>query len=89
MSSAYHPQTDGQMEQVNECMETFLRCFINAAPSKWFKLHLVEFWYNSSWHSALDRSPFEVLYGCTPRHFGIDSVDACPSLELIDWLEDK
>jgi len=90
MSSAYHPQTDGQTERVNQCMETFLRCFVNAVPSKWFdRIHLAEFWYNSSWHSALDLSPFEALYGYAPRHFGIASLDACPSMELSDWLEDK
>lgn len=90
MSSAYHPQTNGQTERVNQCMETFLRCFVNAIPSKWFEwIHLAEFWYNSSWHSALDRSPFEALYGYAPRHFGVDSLDACPSLELTDWLEHK
>jgi len=64
MSSAYHPQTDGQTERVDQCMETFLRCFVHATLVKWFEwLHLAEFWYNSSWHSALDRSPFEALYG--------------------------
>jgi transposase InsO family protein len=59
MSSAYHPQTDGQTERVNQCMETFLRCFVHACPKQWFQwLHLAEFWYNSSWHSALGTSPF-------------------------------
>ena len=90
LSSAYHPQTDGQTERVNQCMETFLRCFVHATPVKWFEwLHLAEFWYNSSWHSALDRSPFEALYGYSPRYFGIDAIDACPSVELTEWLEDK
>ena len=64
--------------------------FCSTTPVKWFEwLHLAEFWYNSSWHSALDRSPFEVLYGYSPRYFGIDAIDACPSVELTDWLEDK
>jgi transposase InsO family protein len=54
MSSAYHPQSDGQTERVNQCMEVFLRCFANAIPTKWYDwLRLAEFWYNTSGHSAL------------------------------------
>jgi hypothetical protein len=35
MSSSYHPQTDSQTERVNQCLETFLRCFIHACPTRW------------------------------------------------------
>lgn len=46
MSSAYHPQSDGQTERVNQCMETFLRCFVHSCPSKWSSwLALAEYWY--------------------------------------------
>jgi hypothetical protein len=87
MSSAYHPQSDGQTDRVNQCMETFLRCFANAVPSKWFGwLHLAEFWYNTSLHSALNQSPFFVLYGQSPRQLGLDSSAACPVSTLDDWL---
>lgn len=49
LSTAYHPQSDGQTERVNQCLEMFLRCFTHAAPSKWITwLHLVEYWYNTS-----------------------------------------
>jgi hypothetical protein len=90
MSSAYHPQTDGQTERVNQCLETFLRCFVNATPKQWFHwLHLAEFWYNTSWHSALASSPFQVLYGHAPRSFGIDAADACPVTSLTDWLHER
>lgn len=37
----------------------------------------------------LDRSPFEVLHGYTPQHFGIQSSNACPSPVLADWLQEK
>jgi len=90
MSSAYHPQTDGQTERVNQCMETYLRCFVHACPSKWTSwLSLAEFWYNTSFHSALGRSPFEVLYGHAPRHFGITSASTCAAPDLSVWLKER
>ncbi|XP_066344191.1 uncharacterized protein [Miscanthus floridulus] len=90
ISSAYHLQSDGQTERVNQCMETFLRCFANAARGKWFDwLHLAEFWYNTTWHSALNRSPFEALYGQSARQLGIDSSSACSVDALDDWLQQK
>jgi transposase InsO family protein len=89
MSSAYHPQSDGRTERVNQCLETFLHCFVNACPSQWIHwLSLAEYWYNTSSHSALGRSPFEVLYGFPPRHMGVPS--SAPNLpELSRWLEDR
>ena len=35
MSSAYHPQSDGQTERVNQSVEAYLRCFIQNCPTKW------------------------------------------------------
>nr|AAL68643.1 polyprotein [Oryza sativa Japonica Group] len=85
MSSSYYPPTDGQTEHVNQCLETFLRCFVHACPSHWSKwLALAEYWYNTSFHSALGSTPFEVLYGHKPRYFGLTATTACQSTELAD-----
>jgi transposase InsO family protein len=90
MSSSYHPQTDGQTERVNQCMETFLRCFANACPSKWINwLYLAEFWYNSCKHESLGLSPFEVLYGYSPKPFGLNVVGNSQNQSLDEWLQDK
>ncbi|WVZ82556.1 hypothetical protein U9M48_029810 [Paspalum notatum var. saurae] len=90
MSSSYHPQTDGQTERVNQCLETFLRCYIHACPSRWSKwLGSAEYWYNTSFHSAIGRSPFEALYGYSPRSLGVSSNDVREHPDLSDWLKDK
>lgn len=90
MSSSYHPQSDGQTERLNQTMETFLRCFVHACPSKWLQwVPLAEYWYNTSYHSAIGRSPFEALYGYAPRHFGISSQHWMSSSDLSSWLQDR
>jgi len=90
MSSAYHPQTDGQTERLKQCLETYLRCLVQSCPSKWATwLPLAEFWYNTSFHSALGKTPFEVLYGHPPSHFGIVSTDACNVPDLQQWLIER
>jgi hypothetical protein len=90
MSTAHHPQTDGQTERLNQCLETYLRCFVQACPAKWSQwLSLSEYWYNTTHHSALEKSPFEVLYGHAPCHFGIVPSDACQVKDLQEWLNER
>lgn len=90
MSSSYHPQIDGQSERLKQCLETFLRCTVHACPSQWSKwLPLAEYWYNTTFHSALGRSPFEVLYGQSPRHLGISDLTVASVPELADWLKER
>lgn len=76
MSSSYHPQTNGQTERLNQCLEVFLRCLVHSYPKKWSKwTEVAEFWYNTSHHSALGKSPFEVLYGHFSRQLGISNLN--------------
>jgi len=90
MSTAHHPETDGQTERVNQSLECFLRCFISSHPNQWSKwLSLCEFWYNTNWHSSLGKSPFEVLYGRHPRYFGVTASDKIASEDIDSWLRER
>lgn len=90
MSSGQHPQTDGQTERVNQQIECFLRCFVSAHPTRWSQwLALCELWYNSNWHSTLGKSPFELVYGHSPRYFGIAPTDAIENQDLRQWMEER
>jgi hypothetical protein len=63
-SSAYHPQTDGQTERVNQILEDMLRDCAIDYDKNWDKcLSLAEFAYNNSYQSSLKMAPFEALYG--------------------------
>jgi hypothetical protein len=63
-SSAYHPQTSGQTERVNQILEDMLRaCVLDFSP-KWDEcLPLAEFSYNNSYQESIKMAPFEALYG--------------------------
>jgi transposase InsO family protein len=66
-SSSYHPQSDGQTEIVNKCLEGYLRFFVSDKQTQWFKwLPLAEWWYNTSFHTATKMTPFMALYGYHP-----------------------
>ncbi|XP_058757342.1 uncharacterized protein LOC131630580 [Vicia villosa] len=83
-STAYHPETDGQTEVLNRCLETYLRCFTSDNPRQWFKyLHLAEFWHNSCFHSAIKMTPFEALYGRPPPAIK-DYVKGFSTVPLLD-----
>ncbi|GKA50413.1 putative reverse transcriptase domain-containing protein [Tanacetum coccineum] len=64
MSTAYHPQTDGQSERTIQTLEDMLRACILDFRGSWdVHLLLVEFSYNNSYHSSVRCAPFEALYG--------------------------
>jgi transposase InsO family protein len=62
-SSAYHLQTNGQTERVNQILEDMLRACVLEFPQKWGEsLPLAEFSYNNSYQESIKMAPFEVLY---------------------------
>nr|GEW54595.1 putative reverse transcriptase domain-containing protein [Tanacetum cinerariifolium] len=64
MSTAYHPETDGQSERTIQTLEDMLRAFVIDFEKGWVKhLPLVEFSYNSSYHASIKVAPYEALYG--------------------------
>jgi hypothetical protein len=63
-SSAYHPQTSGQTERVNQILEDMLRACVLDFSQKWDEcLLLAEFSYNNSYQESIKMAPFEALYG--------------------------
>ncbi|GJS40780.1 putative reverse transcriptase domain-containing protein [Tanacetum coccineum] len=70
MSTAYHPQTDGQSEHTIQTLEDMLRaCMIDFGGSWDVHLPLVEFSYNNSYHSSIRCASFEALYGRKCRSY--------------------
>ncbi|GKA64413.1 putative reverse transcriptase domain-containing protein [Tanacetum coccineum] len=64
MSTAYHPQTDGQSERTIQTLEDMLRACVIDFGSSWDRhLPLVEFSYNNSYHASIKAAPYEALYG--------------------------
>ena len=58
-STTYHPQTDGQMERVNQELEQYLRLFVGERQDDWYTLlPLAEFSYNNHVHSSTQQTPF-------------------------------
>ncbi|GJY50466.1 putative reverse transcriptase domain-containing protein [Tanacetum coccineum] len=64
MSTAYHPQMDGQSERTIQTLEDMLRACVIDFGSSWDRhLPLVEFSYNNSYHASIKVAPYEAFYG--------------------------
>jgi len=93
MSSAYHPQTDGQSERTIQSLEDLLRACVLDHLGGWSEvLPLVDFTYNNSYHSSIGMAPYEVLYGrrCrTPLCWNQDGETVVLGPEFLQMTTDK
>ena len=94
LSTAYHPQTDGETERVNQEIETYLRLFCQGQPDKWSNLiPTAEFAHNSATHSLTQKSLFSLILGYEPRGYPKIRQTFLPSLEdrltLLDQTHDE
>lgn len=77
LSTAYHPESDGQTERVNGILEQYLRLYISYNQEDWYQwLPFAEFAYNNSDHTSTGISPFEANYGFNPA---IEATEVQPS----------
>ena len=82
LSSAYHPQTNGQTERTNQTLEQYIRCFTTFVQDDWVALlPLAEFAYNNAKHSATGQAPFFANYGFHPSF--LPDVPAEPTVPAV------
>jgi len=68
MSTAFHPQTDGQTERVNRVLEDYLRHYVSPTQDDWDEwLPQAEFSVNNAWHESIKNTPFIMNFGQQPR----------------------
>ena len=91
MSTAYHPQTDGQTERTNQVLEGYLRTFVNYDQNDWYQLlPLAEHAYNNSATNAHKMTPFFANYGFHPQTEWMKEREAQnPGAALyVYWMQD-
>jgi hypothetical protein len=67
MTSAFHPQADGQTEAANKVITMSLCCLTGDRPRQWLRwLPWPEYVYNTAFQASLQDTPFKIVYGCNP-----------------------
>ncbi len=76
LSTAFHPQTNGQTERQNSTMKAYLRAFVNWEQDDWARLlPIAEFAYNNAKNASISQTPFELNCGYHPRVSFEENVD--------------
>ncbi|WVZ63184.1 hypothetical protein U9M48_012838 [Paspalum notatum var. saurae] len=90
MSTAFHPQTDGQSEVTNRTIAMYLRCITGDRPRAWVDwLPWAEYCYNTAYHTALRATPFQVVYGREPPALGTYRDGSARTQTVDDMLHDR
>ena len=85
MSSAYHPQTNGQAERTNQTLQQYLRCYCTYHQDDWVSLlPLAEFSFNNTINASTKLTPFYVNYGYHPKFEYIT-----PSESIVPSIDDR
>ena len=88
-SSAYQPQSDGQTEVVNRTIEMYLCCFTSNRPRRWVEwIPWAEYCSNTSFHSSLQATPFQLVYGRYPPRL-LNYLGGSTRVEVVDHALDE
>ena len=87
LSTAFHPQTDGQTKWQNSTIEAYLQAFVNFEQNDWARLlPIAEFAYNNAKNASTGHIPFELTCGYYPRMLYKEDVDSRSQSKLADKL---
>ena len=93
MSTAFHPQTDGQSEKTIQTLEEMLRACVVDFHGAWDKyVALIEFTYNNQYHSSVGMAPYEALYGrkCrSPLYWDREGIEILEGPKIVQMTVDK
>ena len=90
LSTAFHPQTDGQTERQNRTIEAYLIVFVNYEKNNWARLlPMAEFAYNNAKHASIGYTCFELNYGYHPCVSYEEDVDSHSRSKAADELTEK
>jgi len=88
-STAWHPQTDGQTECVNQELDQYLRLFVNERQDDWYNLlPMAEFQHNNHVHSATQQPLFLLDTGCVPC-MGFEPQQNHSNLEMVNKFTER
>ena len=90
LSTAFHPQTDGQTERQNSTIKAYLRAFVNYEKDNWTRLlPMAEFAYNNAKHASTGYTPFKLNCGYHPRISYEENVDPRSRSKAADELTEE